>query len=1010
MPRKAVLPVGGWGTRFLPATKAVPKAMFPIMNKPVIHYVVDEAVTAGIEQIIFVITPNNRSIEEYFSPSLDLEACLEQRQKKEALKVVQKIPNMAHFSSTPAKPRGQYQGLGVAVLNAQVLVGNEPFAVILPNDLMETGIPCMESLMGIYKELKCPIVAIHRVPLERLSTYGNVGIKCLDEATSRKLPKGPYVRERVWEITKLIQKPDPKKHEHLSDLAIIGRFILPPEIFVILENTPPGYEGEVQLIDAMEELREKGQRIYGYEFEGQYFDTRSDFGYVEAILNEAYKRSEVRSAIRKMVLSREGYSPIERSITTAGLTLTHKPEKESVKMAGTFEKVTQSLMAAGQIDSNVQTDRETEEMVFRLILGFPPEPARPADVIELFGGDYFPGTFAIGEIDQNPDFLCGETSIGYGPWVRREIKREIKAMKDVGRLDAGMIGVCNIEDDVLDLLSHKFENGRRLCDMIALQEYTDIFRRLTLALLFGETECELNTYKALNEMGGAIALAIVAGLDEWPLHELLKISLAAGLLGLNLKTSAAATSQIHTPGIIPLDLCKSSREQVNVTLHRLCEKVEEGMALDYWQDYEKQILCGQPRTLVVFTDDYIETIFDLKFIERQLYHNPNLTVSLIPRARQYGNDASYEDVMRLLEKPVFQSLKLQNKNGRLEICADGPRLGTVNGLKISQSVADRLKHCDAVFVKGARAYEMLQGIGKTAYFGFAVCREISEAVTGIDAETGALVFIRQQPYQRTFSGFRDRRTRPYEFRHGRTSFLCRVTAKDCHESDLLPTIYRDLCEHGNHALQEQTIQIAPFLDDLKNDLRRGLTLIVRPSPQVARQLTAVNEYLSKVAPCHFYYESSRFHFTIISLITACETFDVKKIPLELYERTIREVLTLFSPFEVEFMGVGATPNSIIAKGFPVGGTLEAIREMLRYRLRAAGLGQGLDERYRSRGAHITLARFKAQEGSEMIACLDKNCEVSLGRMCVQQAQLVVNDFYMSPEKATVVAEIGLTGK
>lgn len=680
-------------------------------------------------------------------------------------------------------------------------------------------------------------------------------------------------------------------------------------------------------------------------------------------------------------------------------------------MAGAFEKVTQSLRAAGQIDCNVRTERETEEEVFRLILGFPPDPARPADVIELFGSDYFPGTFAIGEMAQNPDFLCGDTSIGYEPWVRREIRRDIDAIRRVGRLDACPTGGFNTEDDVLELLSHKFEDGRRLCDMIALQEYTDVFRRLILALLLGKTECEVNTYKELNEMGGAIALAIVAGLDEWPLPELLKMSLAAGLLGLNLKTSAAATSQIHTPGIIPLDLCRSSAEQVSGVFYRLSQKAEEGMVLDYWQDFEKQVLCDQTKTLVVFTDDYIETVFDLKFVERQLDHNSNLTVSLIPRAWRYGNDASYEDVMRLLDKPVFRALKLQIKHGRLEICPDGPRLGTVNGLKISQSVADRLKRCDAVLVKGARAYEMLQGMGKPAYFGFAVCREISEAVTGIDAETGALVFIRQQPYQRTFSGFRDRRMRPREFRPGRTSFLCRVTAKDLHESDLLPSFYRDLCEQGSRALLGQTIQIAPFLDDLKKDLRRGLTLIVRPSPQVTRQLTAVNERLREVAPCHFYYEPSRFHFTIISLITACETFDLTKTPLELYERTIREVLAAFPPFEVEFMGVGATPNSIIAKGFPVGGTLEAIREVLRYRLRATGLGHGLDERYRSRGAHVTMARFKVLENvGIMIAYLDKNCESPLGRMHVPQAQLVVNDFYMSPEKAKVVAEIALTGK
>jgi len=301
VPRKAVFLVGGWGTRFLPATKTVPKAMFPILNKPLVHYVVEEALVAGIERIIFVTTPNNRSIEEYFSPHLDLEAFLEKRNKRNIIDELRTISNMAHFSFTPARPMGQRQGIGIGVLNASPLVGHEPFAVFLPNDILETRIPCMKSLVGIYNALKSPVLAIQRVPVELLSTYGNVGVKRLDEATSCQLTEGPYIQERICEITKLIQKPDPKKQEHLSDLAIIGRFILPPEIFPILEHISPGYEGEVQLIDAIEELRNSGHRIYGYEFEGQYFDTRSQLGYIKAVLNEAGKRPEVMNIIREMV-------------------------------------------------------------------------------------------------------------------------------------------------------------------------------------------------------------------------------------------------------------------------------------------------------------------------------------------------------------------------------------------------------------------------------------------------------------------------------------------------------------------------------------------------------------------------------------------------------------------------------------------------------------------------------------------------------------------------------------
>lgn len=680
-------------------------------------------------------------------------------------------------------------------------------------------------------------------------------------------------------------------------------------------------------------------------------------------------------------------------------------------MTDVFEKMVQSILAAGQIDLKARCKQETEEEVFRLILGFSADFAKPEDIIELFGESYFPGTFAIGEIDRHSEFLCQETNIGYDPWVRREIRRDIEVMRQVSGLIVDSSLISNVEDDVLQLLCHEVMGNKRLCDLIALQEYTDIFRRLILALLLGNPELEVNTYRELNEVGGAISLAILPKLDNLRLHELLKMSLAAGLIGLNLKTSASATSKIHQSGIIPLSLHECIDQQLARVYEQLQRKTQEEMAIDYWEDYEKHVLQTQPKNLVVFTDDYIETIFDLKLVERQLYHNPNLTVCVIPRARRYGNDASYEDVVRLLEEPVFRTLKLQNSQGRLKVSPDGPRLGTVNGLRISQGVADQLKRCDALFVKGARAYEMLQGVGKPAYFGFAVCREISEAVTGINAETGALVFIRQHPFQRTFSGFRMRRSRPHEFRTGRRSFLCQITSRDLYEEDLLPSFYHNLCKDGYDALRERTVQTDRFLDDLDRDLRRGLTLIVRPSYQVTRQLVAINERLRALAPRHFYYDALRFHFTIISLITACEAFDLDRIPLELYERTIREVLIAFPPFVVEFIGVGPTRNSVIAKGFPMGGISEAIRDALRDRLRAAGLGRGVDERYRSRGAHITLGRLKVVEDfSPMIACLEELCSARLGRMRVQQAQLVVNDFYMSPDKVKVISEIALVAK
>jgi len=295
--KKAVFPVGGWGTRFLPVTKAIPKAMFPIVDKPIIHYVVEEAVRSGMEEIVFVTSPHNRVIEDYFSRSPELEALLERTGKGDRLRKIREIPSLAYFCSTQSTPWGELTGLGIAVLNAKPIVGDEPFAVLLPNDLIDAEIPCMMSLIAIYEALQCPIFAVCRVPETEISAYGNISFSKPDKGSTQILKEGPYNPSRLYEVQKLIQKPDPAKHEHLSNMAIIGRYVLPPEIFTVLEELEPGYEGEVQLTDAMEVLRQSGQKMYAYEFEGCYYDTRSKLGYVEACLSYALKQPELARSI-----------------------------------------------------------------------------------------------------------------------------------------------------------------------------------------------------------------------------------------------------------------------------------------------------------------------------------------------------------------------------------------------------------------------------------------------------------------------------------------------------------------------------------------------------------------------------------------------------------------------------------------------------------------------------------------------------------------------------------------
>lgn len=291
--KKAVFPVGGWGIRFLPATKAISKEMFPIIDKPIIQYGVEEAVHSGIEQVIFVTTERKRALEEHFSTSLDLESFLENNCKKDMLQIVREISNIAYFRFIHDKFNGQKRGLGMGVLSAKEIVGDEAFAVFLTEDLIDAKIPCMKCIIEIYKALKCPVFAVKKVPIEEIFNYGNIEFCKLDTETFQKLKGRVYKPERVYEVKRLIEKPNPKKKEHLSNLGIIGRYVLPPEIFEILEKTPPGKDGEVQLTDAIELLRKNGQKIYAYEFEGAVYDTGSKLGYLKACVDFALKRPEL---------------------------------------------------------------------------------------------------------------------------------------------------------------------------------------------------------------------------------------------------------------------------------------------------------------------------------------------------------------------------------------------------------------------------------------------------------------------------------------------------------------------------------------------------------------------------------------------------------------------------------------------------------------------------------------------------------------------------------------------
>ncbi len=282
--RKAIFPVAGHGTRFLPATKSSPKEMLPLIDKPLVQYVVEEAIASGIEQILFVTGRNKRAIEDHFDISFELEAVLKEKKKDGMLREVRQIAEMADLFYVRQK---EALGLGHAILCARDFVNDEPFAVLLGDDIIDAETPCLAQMIACYEESRSPVVALERVPHEEISSYGCV--------------RARVVNDRVYEIDDLVEKPKPE--EAPSNLAIIGRYVLTPDIFDVLEQQQPGKGGEVQITDAL--LALSGTRsIMGYEFEGIRYDCGDKLGFLMATVDMALKRPEFNGRFRAFLEKR----------------------------------------------------------------------------------------------------------------------------------------------------------------------------------------------------------------------------------------------------------------------------------------------------------------------------------------------------------------------------------------------------------------------------------------------------------------------------------------------------------------------------------------------------------------------------------------------------------------------------------------------------------------------------------------------------------------------------------
>lgn len=271
--RKAVFPAAGLGTRFLPATKASPKEMLPLVDKPLIQYGVEEAVASGIEEIIIVTGRGKHAIEDHFDVSFELEHNLRAKGKTKLLEEVQRISNLVNFSYVRQK---EPLGLGHAVLCAKHLVGDEPFAIILGDDIIDARVPALAQMIKVYNKYSASILGIEEVPRDKIQSYGVI--------------KAEKVEDGVHRVIDLIEKPKPK--EAPSNLAIIGRYILTPEIFEVLERTRAGKLGELQLTDALKGLLSL-QQVYGYEIHGNRYDAGDKLGFLKATVEFGIKNQEV---------------------------------------------------------------------------------------------------------------------------------------------------------------------------------------------------------------------------------------------------------------------------------------------------------------------------------------------------------------------------------------------------------------------------------------------------------------------------------------------------------------------------------------------------------------------------------------------------------------------------------------------------------------------------------------------------------------------------------------------
>ncbi len=391
----------------------------------------------------------------------------------------------------------------------------------------------------------------------------------------------------------------------------------------------------------------------------------------------------------------------------------------------------------------------------------PPENIAKKEIIDkLFDADYIPGTFMFNERDENPDFLSEKS--GCEKTIRNMVENNLKALKLSRVYYIPKTETKKIQDTIIDLFWSKIEGKKKLYETITDQELTDTIWTCLKYILTGDKDTEFHVYRDFNNMGLQLAIPILRKVDYSNIKDLIKLSILAGRIGVDLKEKYYRTqkyiglgpSKLNKKNIIPLDVNENLEERIERVYSKLKEFMKQPVGIDCRDKYLEK--TSEENNLSFFSDDFIEGVFDIYLVQQQLIDNPDMKVTMIPRGGRYGNDLSYLDFPMIIKDDLFAPLRQIEKEGRFKLCKNGPRIGGVNGRRISKEVAQILSDSDVVFFKGARVFEMLQGLKKPTFFAFNVMRDSTESLTGIDWNLSSPVFIYQKPGEKVYGDFRAR--------------------------------------------------------------------------------------------------------------------------------------------------------------------------------------------------------------------------------------------------------------